>query len=74
MGSIPTCSTKRTFMFDKFIVWLKESFKDMEESSIFTNDFVNCEHRSFFDGADLVSTWRDNESGNTVDDDRKSHK
>jgi hypothetical protein len=39
-------------MFTKIIVWLKESFAEMEDASLYTVDFVNGTHKSYFDGGD----------------------
>ena len=42
-------------MFDKIIKWLTEYFDSIESAYVYTDDFVNGTHESFFDGADQVS-------------------
>jgi hypothetical protein len=42
-------------MFEKIIIWLTEYFNSIEDAYLYTDDFVNGTHESFFDGADQVS-------------------
>lgn len=41
-------------MFKKIIAWLTEYFDSIENAYLYTDDFVNGTHESFFDGDERI--------------------
>ena len=56
-------------MFDKIVEWLTKYLDSIEDAYLYTDDFVNGTHESFFDGADQVSTGQQVTAQTTRDSD-----
>lgn len=56
-------------MFDKIVEWLTKYLDSIESAYVYTDDFVNGTHQSFFDGADQVSTGQQVTAQTTRDSD-----